>query len=89
MKIEDYGRIINLWGEVTPEMSLYVVTRLQELNAKIMTQLRYRFIVQVDPYEMDDYYRYDGSNPVTCIYYGFRKCDVYGIFDFGCWRKGP
>ena len=34
MKIEDYGRIINLWGEVTPEMSLYVVTRLQELNAK-------------------------------------------------------
>lgn len=52
MKIEDYGRIINLWGEVTPEMSLYVVTRLQELNAKIMTQLRYRFIVQVDPYEM-------------------------------------
>lgn len=25
MKIEDYGRIINLWGEVTPEMSLYVV----------------------------------------------------------------
>ena len=40
MKIEDYGRIINLWGEVTPEMK------------KIKTQLRYRFIVQVDPYEM-------------------------------------
>ena len=34
MKIEDYGRIINLWGEVTPEMSLYVVTRIARVKCK-------------------------------------------------------